>query len=649
VVPRVGLLQIHRMAGGAQDPPLDVEGGPAVQPGVPRRANYFLGCLPCALVLGLLAHAAGLLPLALLLLLVLAAYCCCACPLCGGLAYMWSWGWPVDLYTNILYLVLQSRVLACGASTLGPEVMSTSKLRPRRRLKKGHVDYALNLQVPFETEEEFGAPSGKLARVSQRAAKEMLARLSSMTDRFDAFKPSEDPMKYAMDRMGSVYPSIYQEWNDKLSDRALARFCLHGLGAHRLETEFVDGRRLFVVRCNALAGLPVRPGFARYGGDAYFDEGWNPVKIVDTGHNAEPRNDGTDEPVVSRPGDARWAEAKFRFRSSLSVLVTVVDHLYAIHLQTANFMVIAVRECLSPGHPMRRFLTPFIFQTISVNDNARTNLVQPKSMSRRCFAFTEHGQAMAFAAAPKLVRSGLEVRDTAGRHIISREEYVEHLRKQGIDTPYWRQSLQLWRIMRRFIVGYVEYYFDTQGDFVNDPEMQAMIRQYLHQIQVVVPGDVGPLPQDPAFISHEGDVEQFYKTYIDILAGFCLLVTAGHEQVGAVEAYVQDVSFCAFKWVPGALVGTKQTAIAQTLLMSFTSTPMPKLLGSDWTHLFEPRAKALQGRAGPREVFAQFQKELSDFSQEIDAYNASSSQRPFPENFPMYVLNPRLLETSISL
>ena len=30
-------------------------------------------------------------------------------------------------------------------------------------------------------------------------------------------------------------------------------------------------------------------------------------------------------------------------------------------------------------------------------------------------------------------------------------------------------------------------------------------------------------------------------------------------------------------------------AIAQALLMSFTSTPMPCLLGADWTHLFPAR------------------------------------------------------------
>ena len=50
-----------------------------------------------------------------------------------------------------------------------------------------------------------------------------------------------------------------------------------------MEVEVVDGKKHFVVRTNALSGLPVRHGFERYGGDAYFSEDWRPVMIVDQG------------------------------------------------------------------------------------------------------------------------------------------------------------------------------------------------------------------------------------------------------------------------------------------------------------------------------------------------------------------------------
>ena len=39
---------------------------------------------------------------------------------------------------------------------------------------------------------------------------------------------------------------LRQEWPDKLSDKALARFCLYGIGAHRVDIEVQNGQKLFV-------------------------------------------------------------------------------------------------------------------------------------------------------------------------------------------------------------------------------------------------------------------------------------------------------------------------------------------------------------------------------------------------------------------
>ncbi|CAL1155992.1 unnamed protein product [Cladocopium goreaui] len=69
-----------------------------------------------------------------------------------------------------------------------------------------------------------------------------------------------------------------------------------------------------------------------------------------------------------------------------------------------------------------------------------------------------------------------------------------------------------------------------------------------------------------------------------------------------------------------------------------------RLLGGDWTHLF-PSPKS----GDPFAVFKTFQEELSKMADACDAYNDASANRPFPECFPMYVNNPRLLELSVSL
>ena len=194
--------------------------------------------------------------------------------------------------------------------------------------------------------------------------------------------------------------------------------------------------------------------------------------------------------------------------------------------------------------------------------------------------------------------------------------------------------------------------------------------------------------------------EGWKKSVIDLIVAYCMLVTSAHQQVGAIGVYMQDASFCAFKWTPGKLCGNKQTAIAQALLMAFTSTPMPKLQ-SDWSHLFLKQdiargastfelnkhvwsdangngsvdntpaevsriATAQEGkgaeheelqaeaqRAGPKEFFETFQKELAEMVVYCDQHNKEcdegTSTKPFPNNMPMYCFNPKNLETSISV
>lgn len=615
--------------------------------------------LPVALLFGL----AGLAVLGPLLLASAGVlYLCCGCPVLFLVLWMKSWSlrccsvdWVGDLYGKVLFLILQDRLLSYATPTTEPKDMPVSGLRQKCVLEKWHVNYALNIQVPKRWEEEFHRPvvdcfSRITARL--RMAAEQDISMLPFQDYFDVFEPGEDPVEYVMKQVGNVYPFVRQAWPDKHSDEALARFCLCGLGAHRIETAEVDGVRHHVVRANQLAGLPMRPGFARYGGDAYFDQNWRPVMIVDEGLGAD-RSDGIRTASITRPGDADWELAKFRFRSSVSVLVTAVDHLFGIHLLTSNLMVTAVREQLSADHPMRRFLTPFTFNTISVNHEAHWNLVAPRTQAIRVFGVTDKGMQLMFAAAPKLLKSGFEVPKEEGGPILDQERYVEWLLHKGVDTEFLRMSVQFWRILRRFVVSYLDYYYDSHAALVADAELANMIRQYLTQTREISAVALMHPAVDTGYAAGRMVptelVERYYETTVSIITSFCYNVTAGHEHAGAVEAYVQDASFCAFKFTPGALMGTKESATSTALLMAFTSTPMPQLLGSDWTHLFAPRSEPPPGRPDPIAVFQAFQNELRAFSEFCDAQNARCIHQPFPDNFPIYVFNPRLLEISISV
>jgi len=610
--------------------------------------------VPIAFVVG---YTLGLVALAFLLIGVVAGLVLVGLPAACGLwsfTYFWRcapFNWVTDLYTRVMYLGIQGMrddLVMIGKNW--SEVVNLDHFRPKGPLAKDHVDLSLQIEVPKEREEEFDPPRGCARAFARRSGlsawmKEHLFYLPQV-DHFDAFEPDENPVEYVMKKMGHLYPAIHQDWPDKYSDESLSRFCLYGLGAHRIEVEIQGGTRYYVVRTNALSGIPVRPGFARYGGDAYFDAGFRPVKIVDRGLGPA-RRDGQDVETVTRPTDPAWAEAKFRFRSSLSVLVTLVDHLYGVHLQVSNLMVTAAREQLSPDHPLRRFLAPFMYQTIQVNSNARNNLVKPRSLAPRCFAFTKQGFQLAFAAAPQLLRSGFEVPPEEGGPMLNFATYADYMKdKYGIDTEWFRQGKRYYSILREYLESYLAYFYPTRQAVVDDPELHATLLQFSHQLELVTPAKMllqGGVPSN---------VDQKYSRIIDMVTSHMFWVSAMHEQVGAIEAYVQDVAFCAFKWVPGALVGTKQTAIAQALLMSSTSAPMPFILGTDWTHIFKglhPVGGVAEGRHSPEECYRRVQLELQQMADYCDRYNESASTRPFPECFPLVTMHPKLLEMSCSL
>lgn len=578
------------------------------------------------------------------------------------------------MYEKCLYILFQ--FLFFTHRVIDPRVdVPIANIKPRRILNKYQIDYALDIKVPMANQEEFSSSHGLLGSlVSWTFAgwgpsgffggmvENNLFRLP-FSDVPGEFDPDENPVEFVMNQLGNIYPAVYQEWEDKFSDDALTRFVLYGLGAHRIETTIMEGQRMYVVRTNALSHIPMRSDYEPYGGDAYFDMNWKPVMIIDEGAGILPA-DGRE--VTFKPnqqtdeGKAAWNRAKFRFRSSLSVLVTAVDHLFGSHLCYANFMVTALREELDPKHPLRRLLIPFTYNTIFVNDNAYSSLIKRKTMAMRCFGFSDKGMEMVYASAPSLMMQGWEVRPKDGGPLcMNQVKYIKHLKDHGIDTEFTRQSGQFYGIMHEYISDVLRYYYQTPADMMADEQLLNFISTYLKLMTSVRPpfgkvhaAYVGSDVDLPTVIK-SGDEQRVWDIVSHTVTTFCTVVTNFHEQVGAIEVYVQDASFCAFKWTRGKTVGTRQTATATALLMAFTSTPMPQLLNSDWTHLFEdilkPAGSGKPGVPNPIEAFTKWQEKLNRFSDQCKTYNAEASTRPFPECFPLYVCDPEVLETSISV
>merc|ERR1719215_2298784 len=62
--------------------------------------------------------------------------------------------------------------------------------------------------------------------------------------------------------------------------------------------------------------------------------------------------------------DNDWQYAKFHWRSSLFLVITLEDHLLGTHMSAGGVLARASREVLQATHPLRRLLTRYTSGTI---------------------------------------------------------------------------------------------------------------------------------------------------------------------------------------------------------------------------------------------------------------------------------------------
>ncbi|KAF0711640.1 Aste57867_5163 [Aphanomyces stellatus] len=194
------------------------------------------------------------------------------------------------------------------------------------------------------------------------------------------WKQGEDKEAYVMARVGKMWPKVHVVWDDRYSDFALTRFVFKGIGSHlveKLPTAQYDGS-YYGVFLNFMDKLDVRPGFAKYGADAYFDKYGRVVKIV-------------RQKVTYCPGDDGWEYVKMAFRGSLVTKITAVEHLLGLHGIVGNYVATASREQLPPDHPLRRLLKPFTFRAVEVVLAATRSLFSTKGSLHRAYALSETG------------------------------------------------------------------------------------------------------------------------------------------------------------------------------------------------------------------------------------------------------------------
>lgn len=401
---------------------------------------------------------------------------------------------------------------------------------------------------------------------------------------------------------------------ENTSDKALVRWTFFGLGAHRVrrvKSSIQAGwnvrraarehKEAFVVDLLWMASLDVRPGFEHYGAAAYFgskEDGFPPRRI------SLPKS---NNPKVWRdvyPGDADWDYAKYAYRSSLLVGVTLADHLSLAHLRLSSVVVQAARETLDAIHPLRLLLAPFSFRTIEINRGAASNLAAKLGVLHRAVALSWRG-----------LETGFRVTLTSDYEYLLEEQLREGLN----DTiPYVQDGQDFKVIVETFVTNYLKVYYPTEDALFNDADLAHFLREI----------DAFGFPVPP--IRNRQELIHFVREFI-------MMVTAYHYQVGTVAPYVLDPYAASGKIRPGVAHGDVQTTFLVSVIALFTSYPQPMLLGN-FSHLLLQDEHYTRTNA----IFDQFHADLDSLVLLIDARN---QQRLWP----FEAFNPRFLRSAVSI
>ncbi|KAG9401114.1 hypothetical protein AC1031_009872 [Aphanomyces cochlioides] len=453
------------------------------------------------------------------------------------------------------------------------------KVLPKINLK------GTNIMVPTEDEDT------PLDPWYEKALMVLLRDTLPICDNFtDNWLPGEDMEAYVMSKVGKMWPRVNVHWNDRYSDRALEMLVFNGVAQHMVE-KLPDPRAdgsYYAVLLDFMRDLEIRPGYAKYGADVFFDKHGKVVKIVRGGK-------------TYRPDDTEWEYVKFCFRSSLITKVTAIDHLLGIHSTVANYLTTANREQLPVDHPLRRLIKPFTFRSVVINYAAAWALFWPKGLLHRGFAFTEAGMNQVW---------------DYGLKTFQFRTFPELVAHQNIDTikiPFHEDGMDYWTVVHQFVSDYIDLYYKSDAEVTADASIQNF-----WAFLVTLPGSFPTLS---------------LESLKNVIAQCILWVTAIHNHVGTIAEYASDPAFIGSAWVEGEAWNRPDSAVRIAIIMSATGFKQPSIL-EDFSHIM------LDDKA--KDVCHAFTEALEKLVDVVDGRNETREQK-------FLSFNPSAIEMAVSI
>ena len=406
------------------------------------------------------------------------------------------------------------------------------------------------------------------------------------------------------------------------SDEAMTQLPFAGCACHYTQRvgepwqpdQGIPDRKLLpdAVYVNDMTGLStfrVRQPFERYGAAAYFD---NDLKIIAIYWSHADR--------LIKKGDPSWNHAKYVWRSTFFAYITIRDHLIVTHLIECNAFVSASRQCLPANHPLRKFLKPFTYHTVSVNYQAALSLVNERGLVHRIWAFDYDeflkvcdyiSMNYKFRLLPDWISKSM----TPDMNNKSDDEWDKVY-------PIYRDLRDFSKIIRKYVEDFFKIHYNlsvanNDDHLPNDSFIMEFIREICKQLGI------------PGITS--------LKHFTDVLSQLIAASTGVHEHVGQISDYMTDPRFIGAKLQEGKEMQDIQTYTQILVLAVITGLRMPGIL-EDWSHLIEKNEfyeKNMQN-------YQVFKEELKNLSEKIDSRNKI-------RNYPFQSFNPKYIECSTSV
>ena len=448
-------------------------------------------------------------------------------------------------------------------------------------------------------------------------------------DMCGVWNEDENPEAILREMMfGGLNPDrVLVPWGEeKYTDAGFSSLMFEGVGQGRVERVRDGDRRArgakYASYLNFAADLEVKPGFAKYGADAYFNKDRQVTHIVRGGRTYYPSEPGwasftasgmtwrqcrelhgrtrcwrnpleglrTRTCICDVPARIGFRAAKMGFLGTLSAVLSVVDHLYELHLTVANGIVTANVEELPVDHAMRRLMQPFGFRTAQINWAAAFSLVNEFGLLHRATALTKDGlrELLLLAEASK---AGVTFQPTPARFAA-----------QGIDErdttlPLHEDGGDFYAVIKDYIHSYMTAHWDYASNACN---ADVHMRSWIARVNQMSPGHNLPEELTCEFVE-------------ELLTTFVYGVTAGHTHVGALGAEYEDPCHMPWAWREGEMCGTPRTGYTQMVVLASTSYNQPKLV-DDYTHIYPDEAD--------KQLWRDFQTNLKAFGARVDARNA---------------------------